>query len=1027
MNKQIHILLGMSILCLGISCHSTSSETEKPKQVVERKHFHPTKKGKKKTMDERYAFTEARIMHEYYMQVNPITGTIPEAEKKLEIKQSEQAPRRQPGQKATPGTSVFTHRGPSNLGGRTRAIVFDRSDASNNTILAGGISGGVFRTTDSGNTWTKVSPFNSQHNVTSIAQDPRAGFQNIWYYSTGEALGNSASDANSFYTGHGVWRSADNGLTWTQLPLPAGTNNEFTFDHRFDLISRIAVHPTTGDLFAAAIGCIFRWDISANAWVTEVTATGTFGSGQMTDVVISTTGRVYAAFAGVCPAAQRGIWTSSTATGATAGTWTRIATNGTPAAWAQGLSAGRAVMAIAPSNQDLLYVLYDNGVASSCGGTAAPEAMLWRWNQGTSVWTNFSATLPNETGCSDGNDPFAIQGGYDLVVSVKPDNANFVVIGGTNVYRKTDITAAGTFGRIGGYANATGYALYTSGGDAHHPDIHALTFHPTNPLILWSGTDGGVHRCNDVTAATVRWGNRNNNYQTYQYYYVALDQQQTGSDMILGGAQDNGTTAGGISFGMPTATEMNPYFSGDGGATGISRADACTPFFFSTQLGSIYRDCPTFADITPTGSASDFVTYFHLDPEGGNTIYYSGQANVWRTNNAVTVNSGGWTNLGAISSIPPGGFTDYTRSYATTRGAYSTTNSYLFIGTDEGKIFRLQNPRNVANLNTAVNITPAGATTTFPSIVSQIAVHPTNPNIVLAVYSNYGIPSIFLTTNATAASPAWTLVERNISALSVRSAAITEVSGQILYFVGTTRGLYSSSDPTTSDWVLESPGTIGFSLVSHLVYRPSDNVLLVGTHGNGIFQTTILANLPVELASFTGKEVNRTAQLDWTTLVEINSQGFDIQRSADGVDFETIGFVPSTPGSESQERHYRFVDAEMPYPVQYYRLRQLDWDEKATLSDIVAIQREVHPDVQLAVYPNPIKDRFKLQFSEPINCAIEVVLYDALGKPVFRQTFDAIESLALVDIGTAGLPAGMYALQVFQDKMKIKTLMVQKL
>ena len=106
-----------------------------------------------------------------------------------------------------------------------------------------------------------------------------------------------------------------------------------------------------------------------------------------------------------------------------------------------------------------------------------------------------------------------------------------------------------------------------------------------------------------------------------------------------------------------------------------------------------------------------------------------------------------------------------------------------------------------------------------------------------------GTNSIFLTTNATAATPTWTLVERNLSAHSIRSAAITEVAGQILYFVGTARGLYSSTDPTSKDWEMEGANTIGLSLISGLVYRPSDNKFLIGTHGNGMFETTVEGTL----------------------------------------------------------------------------------------------------------------------------------------------------------------------------------------
>ena len=92
----------------------------------------------------------------------------------------------------------------------------------------------MFRTTNGGADWTKVSPSDDIHNVTALAQDPRAGFQNIWYYGTGEWRGNSAS-LGSPYRGRGVWRSTDSGLTWTQIP---GTDSAFdAFDSFFDYVN----------------------------------------------------------------------------------------------------------------------------------------------------------------------------------------------------------------------------------------------------------------------------------------------------------------------------------------------------------------------------------------------------------------------------------------------------------------------------------------------------------------------------------------------------------------------------------------------------------------------------------------------------------------------------------------------------------------------------------------------------------------------------------------------------------------------
>jgi len=208
--------------------------------------------------------------------------------------------------------------------------------------------------------------------------------------------------------------------------------------------------------------------------------------------------------------------------------------------------------------------------------------------------------------------------------------------------------------------------------------------------------------------------------------------------------------------------------------------------------------------------------HFYLDPDT-NTLYYADGNNIHRTLNGATVTAGTWTNIGSLST------NENIRSMASTRGTYSAANSFTLIGGQNGGVFRHDDPRGT-NLNTADNITPSGATTGANSVVSGVAIHPTNPDIGMVVYSNYGINNIYVTSNLTDNNPTWTLAERNLSVHSIRSAAITEAQGQINYFVGTARGLYSSIDPTSEDWILESPDQVGLAIVSSLVYRPSERM-----------------------------------------------------------------------------------------------------------------------------------------------------------------------------------------------------------
>ncbi|MEM5565918.1 T9SS type A sorting domain-containing protein [Psychroserpens sp. AS72] len=821
MKKKL-LFISLLIASLIIYCIPFTSETlNEDNSHLDLTSIKPEKTSKK-SMTQKMEAVEDRFQFEYDMQKNPITGLIPQEEKEIELNFAlESKVQALAGFQARSFSSPYVTRGPSNLGGRTRSFAIDISDTSGNTMLAGGVSSGLFRSTDGGASWVKVSSNDEIHSVTAIAQDPRIGFQNIWYYGTGELLGNSANASGAFYLGQGIWRSVDNGITWTQIPQ---TNSVIeSFDSTFDIINSLAVSPITGDLFVAAFRAVLRYD--GTDFSTEIQATGGNGS---SDVKISNTGRVFVSLEGNF--ASNGVYTSETGVG----NYIRIAQNNAPAGWSL---SGRIVLGIAPSNSNIVYALFRNG------NFTGVEADLWRYDLSTDTWTDFTGKMPDEPGGDlSGNDPFAIQGGYDLEVSVKPDDENFVIIGGTNTYRINNINTDATFDRIGGYINNASYGLYDlGGGDEHHPDIHDLVFSPFNSNLLYSGTDGGIHSA-DVTVPTVGWTNLNNNYQTYQYFHVALD-PQAGSNFVMGGAQDNGTTIGGgpALTGLTNTTDMESIFGGDGVAVAFGRTGTMDDIndiqlYFGTQSGPLFTiRNGGFVNIRPsatngTGNQSIFVTYFYLDTET-NTMYYANGNELYRANNASTVSSFAWADIGSLST------NEFIRSIVSTRGTYSPS-SYTLIGGQNGGVFRLDDPRN-NDLVSAVNITPAAASTANGSVVSGVAIHPTNPDIAMVVYSNYGINNIFLTSNATSATPTWDLVERNLASFSIRSTAIAEVDGQIGYFVGTARGLYASQDPTTEDWQLEGADEIGLAVVSSLVTRPSDNMLLVGTHGNGMFQSDL--------------------------------------------------------------------------------------------------------------------------------------------------------------------------------------------
>ncbi len=955
------------------------------------------------------------IEEEYNLLKDPATGKVPAGMREMELLQAKDilANQLMTGSQNRAAVTAYTFQGPGNLGGRVRAISFDVADATGNTILAGSVSGGIFRTTNGGTTWVRQNPNDQIFSVTAIAQDTRAGFRNTWYYAGGEAIGNSASEGSgALYAGHGIYKSIDNGLSWVRLPN-SNTGSLFAFDNCADLISRLIVNPVNGDVYAARLAGIMRSTDQGATWA-SVLGTGGCNTGMVGDIICTSTGRLYAGFAGTVGGSLDGVWTSTDGT-----TWAHISGTGsasTPATWNAVNGYGRIVLAAAPSSENLVYALYYNGTTSNCT-TPAPEADLFVWNQTTSTWADLSATLPNEPECSTGNNPFAVQGGYDLEISVKPNDANTIFIGGTNAYKSAN--AGATWTRIGGYASTAGYAQYAN----HHADVHVLKFGPGSNDILFSGDDGGIQKA-DITAPVATWTSLNNNFPTYQYYHVAIKQDNAVNDFI-GGAQDNGTT--GVIGG---GTAFSQFLGGDGVAVGLATGPAPYQQFCGFQQGPIYRRANSLANgfinatLTPPGLnttyASIFVTYFHLDPDNTENLYYAcqltaGASNrIQRLTNATTASSSNWTLMDFA-------YSGYVRSMATTRGAYGAT-SRLYLGTSGGKVYRMTDPRNAAASVIPDDITPPGMT--GARTVIGLSVNPTNHNELLAVYSNYGVTSIWYTNTAGDAVPTWVNVEGNLTLPSIRAAMIVQNGAETEYYVGTSVGLYKTASmvgPVT--WTQEAPAALGNVPVVSLSLRPSDNVFAIGTHGMGMWRGVVGAPLPVTLVNLKGVLQNKNALLTWTTENEVNNKGFERQRSYDGTQYKTIGFVPGAINSSSS-RAYSFNDKELAQQLNYYRLKQIDVDGDFKYSDIITLRNAFSDDVK--VLSNPFNSYLDLQLGKPFLGKTSLRLIDMNGKVVFQTVLQQKQSRLRLPLNNLAIAKGIYTLQLVSGSNQFTTKLVKE-
>lgn len=788
-----------------------------------------------------------RLQWEWERLRNPQTGKIPEDIQRRERTFSAMLPTRSANAIFMKSAGIAEYdwqpRGPWNVGGRTRAMAMDVNNE--NIILAGGVSGGMWRSTDAGLTWQRVTRPDQNPSVTCIVQDIRPGKTNTWYCGSGELYGNSASGGGAFFHGDGLFKSTDNGRTWFSLTSTAsGTPQQFNVRDNAWRLAMDYSNTEEDEVYAAIYGRIIRSSDGGETW-TEVVRPG-FGqsSSYFTDVAITSSGVVYATFSS--EGGVRGILRSNDGI-----SYTNISPDDMPGRY------NRIVIGIAPSDENIVYFLGETPGSGFLGQNFRGDSSwhtLWKYTylsgNGAAdggTWENRSANLPSFTTETAGNGDLYSQGGYDLHIRVKPDDKDVVFIGGTNLYRSTDgfVTDQNT-AWIGGFRDwqrDSGVVEYYSYPN-HHADQHDVVFSRTNPNVMISVSDGGLHKTVNCLADSIDWISLNSGYVTSQFYTIAIDHGTTGDQTVMGGLQDNGT------WRTTSGDKTVPWSrtgSSDGAYCAIS--DGGRNLYVSKQLGRVYRveldengNEVGSTRIDPEGAHDyRFINPFVLDPNDSKIMYLP-IGPIISVNGDVTAiplgNKGtatiGWDSL-VGSAIDTGTISAITASTA-------NPANRLWYGTSFGRVYRLDNPLGVDPV--AVEVT----SDVFPlgGFVSCVTVDPENGDRAIVAFSNYEVVSLFETTDA---GETWHSVSGNLeenpdgrgAGPSVRWISILHRGGGTIYLAGTSTGLYSTLrlDGDETVWAREASETLGNGIVDMIDVRQSDGFVAVATHGNGVWSTTV--------------------------------------------------------------------------------------------------------------------------------------------------------------------------------------------
>jgi photosystem II stability/assembly factor-like uncharacterized protein len=713
------------------------------------------------------------------------------------------------------GASGWEELGPGNVGGRTLALVIDPGNPR--TMFAGTADGGVWKTSNAGQSWAPVGDLFPSLAVGSLVMDPTNS--NIVYAGTGEGSFNGDS-----VRGAGVFQTTDGGDHWTQM---AGTATP-----DFYYVNSMMISPVSGLLYAATSTGV--WGFDGSSW-TQLLVPHTFlgcfslalrNDGSGNDVLFAACGSFL----------QGGIFRNAQAQ--TAGSsWEVVFTNS---------AMGRTSLAIAPSNHDVIYAVsasnadgpnhfYNQGLLGVFRSTQGGAAGTWTTRvsnkskdlQSTLLLTNPVILVLAACGFGQG---FPLnQGWYDITIGVDPTNSDRVFVGGIDLFRSDD--GGQTFG-------AASYWWGQPDPSYNHADQHALAFHPgyngTTNQTLYIGSDGGVFRtsnalnqtaqgsvlnlCNDVNSK-VSYAGLNHGFAATQFYAGAVFPDDA---TYFGGTQDNGTPLGADSLGP---NKWVTVLGGDGGFVAVDPTHPNVLYAENTGL-SIQKSIDggnTFANAV-TGITDFnflFIAPFIMDSTNPQRLW-AGGTYLWVTNNAAAL----WSRASAKIA-------GSRQASISAIAASPADSNHMLVGTDEGVI-----QRNSAALS-------ATGSTRWPfakprvGYVSSLAFDPTNTSVAYATYATFGGTHVWKTTDGGAT---WTGIDGSgagaLPNIPAESIVIDPANPTNLY-LGTDMGVFVSTDGGQS-WAIELtgfPDVVADQLV--MFANGSTRSVYAFTHGRGVWRVNL--------------------------------------------------------------------------------------------------------------------------------------------------------------------------------------------
>ena len=701
----------------------------------------------------------------------------------------------------------------SDMGGRTRTLMFDPNDSNYLKVWAAGVSGGLWYNAnieDIDSYWQPVSDFWDNLSVSKIIYDPNN--PEIYYVATGEANTAIITYRESSSRGVGIWKSLDSGENWELLEATVN----------FEYVTDIEIQNNNGNstLYASVVSGIYQGESHLSSPSDGLYRSTDFGVTweqvlpniinsnipySPSDIEITSSGKI---FVGTMKNLEGngGATILSSLTG-NINTWTinsdyKILIESSN----ENNIPGRVILSSCKDEPNYIYATIGAGFLNNMGFNLSYGELMIKSSDSGDSWSQVN--IPTE----DANE-WASLAWHALALSVHPENPNILFAGGLELYKSID-------GGNSWVDLSEWNLMYYGGGDRYiHADIHQIIFKPNDTNSIAVTSDGGLFYSNNshLPGYEPSFIERNQGYNTLQFYTCDIS-SNTNELEVVGGLQDNGTLYLEANGGIIENLNINDMITGGDGA--FCFFDENEPRLLTSTYYNAWYLINTETNEYDYANGSSGVFINPSDYDSQNNILYANKVrfNGSQNNRIITINENAeisTINLNTNTSV-------YFSSVKIS--PYSNNETNIFLGTQSGKLYKINDIGNTNSVNEiGLELFPTGNISSIDIGYSE--------DQILITFSNYGVSSIWFTDNG---GNTWTEKEGNLPDMPIRWALFNPNDNNFA-LIATEIGVWETSNLLNNNTSWLPSSSLGNVRVDMLSIRESDNMVLAATHGRGLF------------------------------------------------------------------------------------------------------------------------------------------------------------------------------------------------